>query len=466
MNQHTASFDVEKSPTRSFLLNILALCRYTSLLQLSFVSLAALAAAIAAFSLQQVFVLRLAPVFLGCVLFVAFTAWFLIKTKSVHGRLSMDKDLSGIQKSHKEPVPRIGGVAIFLGLLCIIGVVFSLTKSVDLSKASEFLSMAYLLLLCGFPAFCLGLAEDLTKQVSVASRLLATLCSGLAAAWFLGAVVHRLDVPFLDPLMTFAPLVFLVSATAVAGIANAVNIIDGFNGLAGGSLVIVSGAFALLAASVGDTTLVLLSITLMSLCFGFLIFNFPKGQIFLGDGGAYFLGFLLGELGVFMIARHPDISCWTVLTLIGYPVIEVLVSMVRRKYTSAGVGQPDRGHLHQRLQELLVHAMSVSFGRLKSGINEQVSPLVWLLNIVFVALGLLFSFHPIAAPIGFFLGLTTYLCIYVGVCRFNNGFANRTSYPQGLLYIESEDAGAKLGRFEQSVDGANSEVLNMKKHSS
>ena len=133
----------------------------------------------------------------------------------------------------------------------------------------------------------------------------------------------------------------------MGGVANAINIIDGFNGLAAGSLIIMFASFAWVAHQVGDDLVFGLAILYGALVLGFFLVNFPLGKIFLGDGGAYFAGFLLAALGVLLPMRNPETSAWTAILICAYPVIETLASM-RRKQRRDGhsVGQPDRVHFH------------------------------------------------------------------------------------------------------------------------
>ena len=102
-----------------------------------------------------------------------------------------------------------------------------------------------------------------------------------------------------------------------------------------------------MAHRVGDDLVFALAVLYAALILGFFLVNFPLGKIFLGDGGAYFAGFLLAALGVLLPMRNPEISAWTAILICAYPVIETLASM-RRKARRDGhsVGQPDRVHFH------------------------------------------------------------------------------------------------------------------------
>jgi len=167
----------------------------------------------------------------------------LVGTKHLHGRFSLDNAF-GVQNHHTEPTPRIGGVAIVLGLLVAWALAAPAVK--------EILGP---MLLAGLPAFAFGLLEDITKKVSVMVRLLATMFSGVLAWYITGVAMQNTGVPPMDWLLGFLPFAVLFTAFAVGGVANAINIIDGFNGLASGAVAIMLSAMGLIALSVGDAPL-------------------------------------------------------------------------------------------------------------------------------------------------------------------------------------------------------------------
>lgn len=259
----------------------------------------------------------------------------LVATRAWHGRFTFD-GVVGLQKFHRLPTPRVGGAAIALayGLL--------------LPFLPESLRPAWALIgISGMPALAAGLAEDVTRKVGVKQRLLATMGAGIFFAVVTGYTMAKVDLPGVDWLLSFYLCALLFTGFAMGGVANAINIIDGFNGLASGSLIIMFGAFAFVAHQVGDDLVFSLALLYLALVLGFFLVNFPHGKLFLGDGGAYFAGFLLAALGVLLPARNPEISAWTAVLICGYPVIETLASM-RRKSRRDGhsVGQPDRVHFH------------------------------------------------------------------------------------------------------------------------
>jgi UDP-N-acetylmuramyl pentapeptide phosphotransferase/UDP-N-acetylglucosamine-1-phosphate transferase len=138
----------------------------------------------------------------------------------------------------------------------------------------------------------------------------------------------------------------LVTAVVVAGGSNAINIIDGFNGLSGSTIVIMSAGFAAVALQHNDQFVAMLAVLGIGATLGFLAVNYPRGKLFLGDGGAYFLGFWVSEIAV-MLVRNAEVSAWQVLAICAYPVIEVLFSIYRRRMIqNVSPGAPDALHLH------------------------------------------------------------------------------------------------------------------------
>ena len=220
----------------------------------------------------------------------------LVLTKTWHGRISLD-NTEGIQKFHTEPTPRIGGIAV------VVAALVAWSHSGD-----EVRPWLQHLIVAGAPALLFGLAEDVSKQVGVLPRLLATMASGALAWWITGYSLHRLDVWGVDALMQFTLISVLFTAFAVGGVANAINIVDGFNGLASQTAALAFVGYAVMAQSMGDGQLAGMSLILGACVWGFFWVNWPLGKIFLGDGGSYFIGFSLAWVAVMLIERHPTVS--------------------------------------------------------------------------------------------------------------------------------------------------------------
>jgi UDP-GlcNAc:undecaprenyl-phosphate GlcNAc-1-phosphate transferase len=307
------------------------------------------------------------------------TGWIIIRYEHLHAHLTHDHVGSGPQKFHTQPTPRIGGLMVKAGLLAGAAVML---LSEEAAAAHEF----GLLLLAGVPAFLGGLVEDVTKKVGVLERLLLTMLASGVAAWLLNAVLRHLDIPFLDHALTWAPFAIALTIVAVAGIANAINILDGYNGLVGGYSIIVLVAIAWVAAEVGDTLIFPLAVVLAGAMASFSRWNWPGGKIFLGDGGAYILGFLLAELSVLLVIRNHQVSPWFPLLLLIHPVFETCYSIYRRKLKDKlSPGQPDSRHLHQ-----LIYRRIEIKGQCRLAHNSRVAKFLWAPTIIVCILGCIF----------------------------------------------------------------------------
>jgi UDP-N-acetylmuramyl pentapeptide phosphotransferase/UDP-N-acetylglucosamine-1-phosphate transferase len=339
----------------------------------------------------------------------------IVCTERWHAHKSFDKDTTGIQKIHKKPVPRIGGLALFVGLLAVHG--SDLLNASTRSTSDDELKFS-LLLVSAMPAFVAGLIEDLTKTVSALTRLLATFASALAACWLLGAFLPRLDVWGLDFVMQWAPAAMVVTAFAVAGVANSMNVIDGFNGLAGAAAIAMLSGIGFVAWHGGDTFIVHLAAAGVGASVGFLCLNYPTGRVFMGDGGAYLLGFWIAETAVLAVMRNPAIITWHILAICAYPIIEVLFSMYRRKVMGrAGVGVPDRLHLHSLIYRRLVCRVIPRNDKQSWIRNAAVALIImaWIIPITFAAI--LFGDSIQGAALIILIQTLMYLIFYARLVR-------------------------------------------------
>lgn len=263
-------------------------------------------------------------------------------------RVALDPAGSGPQKVHTNAVPRIGGIPILVG---IAGGALLL----DSSKDAFWLLT---LLLAALPAFLSGLVEDFTKRYSAQSRLAACFVAAVIGFFLLDARITDLALPGSDIVLGLAFASFLLTIFAVGGFCHALNIIDGFNGLSGMVALLMLGALGIVAAGVGDMPIVYAVLVIGGAILGFLPWNFPRGVIFSGDGGAYLLGFMIAELAVLLVQRNTEVSPWFALLLLFYPVWETLFSSYRRKILRGQSPlRADALHLHTLVYRRLVRWM-------------------------------------------------------------------------------------------------------------
>lgn len=323
---------------------------------------------------------------------------------------------SGPQKFHTSPVPRVGGVGVFAGLWAAAG-------SAWLAGWAD-AAMALLLLVSAVPAFAAGLAEDLTKKVTPRVRLLACALSAGLAAVSLGALIDRADVVWLDQLVEWAPWITVVlTLVGVAGVANSVNIIDGFNGLASMCVMLILLALAFVAWQVGDTFVLRLTLACVAAVLGFFVLNYPAGLVFLGDGGAYLLGFLMAELAVLLVHRNAEVSPMFGLMVCIYPIFETLFSMVRRKLRRGrrrSTWEPDGIHLHSLLFRRVVRWAVGGAPNAKSlnRRNSMTSPYLWALCGLSILPAVTFYDDTPVLLVCLFVFAFTYVGLYLSIVRF------------------------------------------------
>lgn len=248
----------------------------------------------------------------------------------------IDNNVSDLpQKFHNVPTPRIGGLGIFIGCF------FLMVNT----------NIGLLLMLASVPAFISGFLEDLFAKISPGRRLIIMLVSAVMAIYLLGVVV--VDFTFFEVPLEIGVVITLV---AIIGMINGTNLIDGINGLSSGISIIIFMTFFFVSRIIGDWDIQFISAIATMTLVGFFLFNYPKGKIFLGDGGAYFIGFALAVLGILLRKNHTEvnavfpniISPWFVLCALIHPVWEVIFSFFRKAVIEKeSPFNPDPYHIHQ-----------------------------------------------------------------------------------------------------------------------
>ena len=336
-----------------------------------------------------------------------------IRYQGLHGRFTADSDLLAVQKFHDRPVPRIGGLGILAAVF--LAMLWRLFENASVG------GFGLVLLLASLPAFSSGFVEDVTKRVGVSIRLLATTCSAGLAGWLLGAWLPNLQIFGVDALMAAYPLLAIViTCFAVAGVANAFNIIDGYNGLSAMVGVIILGGISYVAFQLADFHIMIAALALIGALLGFLVWNYPRGLIFLGDGGAYFVGFWIAELSVLLTARHPEVSKWFPLLLCFYPIFETLFTIYRRVFVlRTHPGMPDAAHLHQIIYKRLVRwAVGSSLPEDRVIRNALTAPYLWVLTSVTVIPAVLFWRYAWVLQLLALLFAVGYVLLYRMIVRF------------------------------------------------
>jgi len=347
--------------------------------------------------------------FLSCALLTL----LVIKLASKNGT-ALDSDLDGVQKFHVHSVARLGGIPIFLAVL--------LAGAFSVAREPALASWLMALIASGAIALSGGIAEDYTGKVSPSRRLLLTMLAALVAYWLLDARLNRLDFPWGAISLQAAWIVLPATVLAVAGIANAVNIIDGFNGLASMVSICMLMSLAYVAFQIGDMFVLVAALIVAGATAGFLIWNYPVGLIFLGDGGAYFIGFLLGELSLLLVVRNPEVSTWYAALLLIYPAFETLFSAYRRIFVRGkSPAIPDGIHLHSLIFRRIVRwTVGRREARALMKRNARTSPYLWLFSLMAVIPATVFWENTAMLILFCVLFIISYLWLYARIVRFKS----------------------------------------------
>lgn len=275
---------------------------------------------------------------------------------------------------HKKPMPRMGGVAIVLGFMITVLMVHYFDRSMSQKQFVGFMVGALIIAV-------LGVVDDM-KNLPAKLKFCVQILAALIVI-FTGTEIQVVLWPVTAALQKFSVPITLVW---IVGVTNAVNLIDGLDGLAAGVSSIAALSLMVLCIMTGSTTAVVLTAALAGACLGFLPRNFNPAEIFMGDTGSTFLGFVLAVtsiLGVFkgyaLLAVSVSVLC------LGLPVFDTIFAMLRRMAKNQPIMQPDRGHLHHRLIDrgfsqrqavLILYAVSFCLGLLAIFISFKDSRII------------------------------------------------------------------------------------------
>ncbi len=321
------------------------------------------------------------------------------------------------QRFHKGHVPRLGGAGVMLGM----GVAWLVAGwPEDPFNVRWSVASSGLMLLCIAPAVLGGIAEDITQRIPVRYRLALTLGSALLLCWLLKLGVYRTNIGFVDDVLRMQPLLgMLLAVLAIGGLPHAFNIIDGYNGLAATVAVLMCLAIAHVALQLGDRQLAAMVVCLVGATFGFLIWNYPSGRIFAGDGGAYVWGMVIAVACVMLVQRHPDVSPWFPMLLVIYPVWETVFSIYRKMARGQSPGTADALHFHQLIFRRIVRVAFVDDeARQLLSRNNRTSPYLWMFAAMSIAPAVLFWRNTVMLMICCLVFVATYVAAYLMIVRF------------------------------------------------
>lgn len=323
---------------------------------------------------------------------------FLLATKNMHlGRSARGHSGSAVQSAHRDPTPRIGGVAI--GGALVVSLFFAPPAVMD-NYGPFVISLA--------PVFVAGLADDLGYDVRPRWRLLAAALSSVIAITLLQMWIPRVDVPIVDEIIAFAPVGILLTVFATSGVCNAFNLLDGLNGLSAGTGVLVAVGLASIAYAGGEPGFGQLTILLIAALAGFLAFNFPFGKLFLGDAGAYSLGHILAWFAILLVDRIDGVTTWAVALVFFWPIADTLFAIYRRTRVGRRFDQPDRLHYHQFVMRALE---IVWLGRQR---RHVANPMATLLMMPLIAMPIITGVQFWNQPLQSLIGVVIFSFLFVG----------------------------------------------------
>lgn len=293
--------------------------------------------------------------------------------------------------THKVPVPRLGGLALALSFV-VVEIFIALASPQERSATPA----RNVVVLGSLTMFALGFVDDLRPLG--AKRKLAVQVLIALGVWYMGVGVEAFRLPFGDKTLELQLWAPLVTVGWLVAFTNLVNLIDGVDGLAGGICLMLMGLLAYIGYQNGQFTL--LTAGMAGALLGFLRHNYPPAQIYLGDGGAYFLGFQLGLISLVNSQKGTVVAALIApLFVLGVPIVDAALAILRRGLRGLPVFRPDRRHIHHRL--------------LRYGLSRrQVVLAMYGLTFVFLVLGLVafWSSARLIPVIAGFAGMLVLMC--------------------------------------------------------
>ncbi|WP_313080352.1 glycosyltransferase [Pulveribacter sp.] len=324
------------------------------------------------------------------------------------------------QRFHLGHVPRLGGIALLAGVT--VGWLLGLWQTMRFGDPASLRLGPWVgwWLLALAPAVLGGMVEDATQRLAVRWRLALTVLTAVLAVALLGLQIPRLGVGWLDAVLVKLPWLGIgIALLAIAGLPHAFNIIDGYNGLAAMVALIVCLALAHVAMQVGDRSLAVLLVSTAAATGGFLVWNYPRGMIFAGDGGAYVWGIVIAIASVSLVQRNLAVSPWFPVLLLIYPVWETMFSIYRKLVRGVSPGVADALHFHQLIYRRIVKGVfDEDVSRRMLSRNNRTSPYLWGFTLLTVVPAVLAWQNTPLLMVLCALFVVAYVVAYLAIVRF------------------------------------------------
>lgn len=275
-------------------------------------------------------------------------------------------DYPNARRVNTRPIPRLGGTAIFFGMIAgtaalAAGVCFLGWESPFVER--EDLTVNYFGVAAGATLmFIVGVVDDI-RTLSPKPKLIGQILAACIVA-VSGLLLSSIYNPFAGEFIEFGWLSYPLTVLYLVAFANIINLIDGLDGLAAGITTITAATIVTFAILTNRPDAAFVGVILIGCCIGFLFFNYHPASIFMGDSGALLLGFLLGVVSLFAVARSAlFVSLLVPIMAAGVPIIDTAFAIVRRRASHRPIDEADKGHIHHRLlnagfsQRATVHIM-------------------------------------------------------------------------------------------------------------
>ena len=326
------------------------------------------------------------------------------------------------QRFHAGHVPRLGGVGMLaacsLGWLWMVvaqpylgvpnGIHFSPDEALAWCVAASI-------------AACGGTAEDVLHQLRARWRLVFTVAAAIVGVQMLELRIQGLGFEQIDRAWATAGWpAFILAVLAISGLPHAFNIIDGYNGLAGAVAAICCLAIAYVALQNGDRQLASVVLVLAGSTAGFLLWNYPRGLIFAGDGGAYLWGTVIAMACILLVQRHPLVSPWFPMLLLSYPVLETGFSVYRKLVRGQSPSMADALHFHQLIYRRIVREVFEGDDEARRMLtrNNRTSPYLWAFSLFTVVPAVMFWQNTWVLMVCCGLFVAVYVWAYTSIVRF------------------------------------------------
>ena len=245
--------------------------------------------------------------------------------------------------SHKAPISRLGGVALAVGFAAVALAVGLMVPVEGLPSHAS-----WTIVLSALAMFGLGFWDDL-HPLGAKLKLLGQIAIA-SGVYFAGIQIQILKNPFTQVAMDLGALSFCATVIWLVALTNLINLIDGMDGLAAGICFMLMCLLAHMGVGVNVAFTTLLTVGMAAALLGFIYYNFPPAKIYMGDGGAYFLGFLIGLLSI-VNSHKGSVAAALIAPLfaLALPIVDVCLAILRRGLKGLPIFRPDRGHIHHAL---------------------------------------------------------------------------------------------------------------------